>query len=108
MAYQIKNLDGHHVVICRTREMIKRFVDHTAFNLDGNRIEIVVCDSEDFFVKRDPYKYVAIHQVIVVLAKYARGLHISHREYSPLNVIIDHLPEDKHLLKQYYSIGSRR
>jgi len=98
MAYQIKNLVGHHVVICRTREMIKRFVEHTDFLLDGNRIEIVVCDSEEFFVDRDPYSYVGEYQVIVVLAKYARGLHISHHESSPLYVIIDHLPEDKHLL----------
>ena len=76
--------------------------------LDQNRVEITVCDSEDFFLSRDPYDCFEDHEVIVVLAKYARGLHLAHNEQSSFNVMIDHLPEDKQLLMQYASLGSRR
>ena len=79
--------------------MIDRFIKHNAFRRGDDYLKILVCDSEKFFVERDPYMFLPENVIIVVLAKYARGLHLVHSEHNARSVLIDHLPEDDHLLK---------
>ena len=79
--------------------MIDRFVKHNDFRKGWNNLKLLVCNSDKFFVDRDPYMFLPSNVVIVVLAKYARGLHLVHEEMYARSVLIDHLPEDDHLLR---------